>query len=86
MRKNINCCRVCGYELLDPPWGKDGHSPTWDFCPCCGTEFGYQDATPISVRRKRENWISNGKKWFDASKKPADWNFDEQRKNILSDF
>ena len=37
-------CRVCGLLSSDPPWGYDGVSPTFDFCPCCGVEFGYEDA------------------------------------------
>ncbi|MDR6496626.1 hypothetical protein J2797_006553 [Paraburkholderia terricola] len=80
-RKNDHC-RVCGYEVSEPPWGEDGDSPTWDICPCCGTEFGYEDCTPASAQKKRELWISSGEKWFDASKKPMDWNYDGQRFNI----
>jgi len=86
MHKRDNYCRVCGYELNDPPWGDDGCSPTWDICPCCGTEFGYEDCTPASARKTRAKWISNGKKWFDASKKPADWSFDRQQENIPDEF
>jgi len=86
MHKPDNHCRVCGYELLEPPWGEDSRSPTWDFCPCCGTEFGYQDCTPMSARRMRENWISSGMKWSEPAKKPANWDFDRQRANIPDGF
>jgi hypothetical protein len=86
MRKRDNNCRVCGYELLAPPWGHDGHSPTWEICPCCGTEFGYEDCTPASARNMREKWILSGKKWFDVSKKPNDWSFDRQQENIPDEF
>lgn len=86
MHRTDNSCRVCGYGLGTPPWGDDGKSPTWDICPCCGTEFGYEDCTPASAKRKREEWVANEKKWFDARQKPADWNFELQRLNIPDDF
>jgi len=34
----------------------------------------------------RAKWISNGKNWFDESKKPMDWSFDNQQKNIPAEF
>lgn len=86
VHRNDNHCRVCGYELLEPPWGNDGRSPTWDICPCCGTEFGYEDCTPESARKMRQEWISNGKKWFDETKMPKDWDFDHQRGCIPDEF
>lgn len=86
MHRNDNHCRVCGYELSFSPWGEDGESPTWDICPCCGTEFGYEDCTRASARKKREKWISSGKKWFKEREKPTDWNYEEQSINIPADF
>lgn len=47
-------CRVCGLHIDDLPWGQDGNSPTYDICPCCGVEFGYEDYTAESARRYRE--------------------------------
>jgi hypothetical protein len=82
MHKANNYCRVCGYELSVPPWGIDNNSPTWEICPCCGTEFGYEDCTPMSVRKKREEWILNGKKWFYERKKPTNWDYSIQCMNI----
>lgn len=86
VHKKDNHCRVCGYGLPIPPWGADGRSPTWEICPCCGTEFGYEDCTPTSTRSAREKWIANGKKWFDATKKPANWSFDSQSEDIPDEF
>ena len=57
-------CRVCGLLQSDPPWGYDGVSPTFDFCPCCGVEFGYEDALPLGAQRWREKWIANGAEWM----------------------
>jgi hypothetical protein len=49
-------------------------------------EANKTDCTPASARKKREQWILSGKKWFDARKKPADWNYDRQRMNIPDEF
>ncbi|MEJ5153009.1 hypothetical protein [Comamonas sp. MYb396] len=79
-------CRVCGYLLNDPPWGEDGCSPTWSLCPCCGTEFGYEDATPASIKRKRIDWISGGAKWFEPRLMPVGWSFEIQSLGIPEKF
>jgi hypothetical protein len=71
-------CRVCGLLQSEPPWGCDGTSPTYDYCPCCGVEFGYGDASPAAVQRWRENWIAKGAKWAEPEEKPANWNMQEQ--------
>ncbi len=86
MHKISNNCRVCGYELDSPPWGEGGDEPTWDICPCCGTEFGYEDCTLESTRARREGWVSGGMRWFDRKKKPMDWSFEEQYKKISRNF
>lgn len=41
-------CRVCGFQAGDPPWGQDGLTPLFEHCPRW-VEWGYQDATPVSV-------------------------------------
>ena len=53
-------CRVCGLRQAEPPWGRDGASPTFDFCPCCGIEFGYHDASVEGARRARRAWLERG--------------------------
>ncbi|GAA4975489.1 hypothetical protein HD597_009443 [Nonomuraea thailandensis] len=71
-------CRVCG--LLQPglPWGEDDKTPSWDICDCCGSEFGYHDSTPTGVLRARNAWIAKGCPWFEESKRPPDWDMEEQ--------
>ncbi|MEM5370068.1 hypothetical protein V4C53_29075 [Paraburkholderia azotifigens] len=81
-----NNCRVCGYELAYPPWGDDGEDPSWEICPCCGTEFGYEDCTPVSAKRKREQWIAAGCPWFDRKKKSLDWDLKRQCEHIPEVF
>ena len=46
-------CRVCGYRSDEPPWGDDGRSPSFNHCPCCGVEWGYQDLLPTAAERFR---------------------------------
>jgi hypothetical protein len=79
-------CRVCGFQLLDPPWGEDGCTPTFEYCPCCGVEFGYQDSTPSSTRRYRKQWITRGMPWDLEDAKPDQWDSASQLKHIPIDF
>ncbi|PRX63213.1 hypothetical protein B0I32_111207 [Nonomuraea fuscirosea] len=71
-------CRVCGLLQATPPWGDDGRSPTWEICACCGTEFGYQDATPAGVLRARQAWTAKGYPWFQESERPPGWRAEDQ--------
>ena len=79
-------CRVCGLLLEEPPWGLDGRTPLFNFCPCCGVEFGYQDATPLGARRFREAWLASGAQWEDPQLRPAIWDVLEQLRNVPKDF
>ncbi|MBB2987548.1 hypothetical protein [Terracoccus luteus] len=60
-------CRVCGNQDLDLPWGADGRTPSFAFCPCCGVEWGYQDSSPVGAARFREAWLSVGAPWRDPA-------------------
>jgi hypothetical protein len=56
-------CPVCGFhDLAEPPYDELG-CPTYAICPCCGTEFGYDDAT-AKHRELRARWVSNGMPWW----------------------
>ena len=78
----MNFCRVCGLFIDSLPWGKDGKSPTYEICPCCGVEFGYEDYTVKSAKNYRSLWTRQGCKWFNLREKPSNWNLEEQMKNI----
>ncbi|MDX2242976.1 MAG: hypothetical protein NW224_20035 [Leptolyngbyaceae cyanobacterium bins.302] len=82
---HIYRCRVCGFLHEEPPWGDDGKTPTFNICECCGTEFGYEDATPKAIQSARKNWLSNGAKWYLPEFRPSDWDLSEQLKNIPKD-
>lgn len=84
--KEVMYCRVCGLKQGEPPWGEDGRSPTYDYCACCGVEFGYGDATVEACRRWREKWIEGGKKWSKPDKMPSEWSFLEQIRKVPRSF
>jgi hypothetical protein len=56
-------CRVCGYESDSPSWGEDGRTPSFEICPCCGVEWGYEDSLREGVLAHREAWFADGAKW-----------------------
>lgn len=82
----VMSCRVCGLLQQTPPWGPAGNKPSFNICPCCGTEFGYDDATLAGVMRKRAIWRDEGAEWFIPAEKPANWSLTEQMQNIPSDY
>ena len=68
MQKVIYQCPVCGYaELPRPP--RD-----YLICPCCGTEFGYDDFAAVH-EQLRQRWMASGAPWFSNSQPaPIGWN------------
>jgi len=66
-------CPVCGYpELEEPPYDEFGCS-SFGLCPCCGTHFGYDDATSAHVEL-RKIWISRGMPWWSTAQvRPVDF-------------
>lgn len=59
-------CPVCLYDRLPYP-PSDYH-----ICPCCGTEFGNDDAD-VSHAELRQRWIAAGAPWF-YENPPEAWN------------
>jgi hypothetical protein len=57
---------VCGYQKLPYP-PQDYH-----ICPCCGTEFGNDDAE-LSHPQLTELWVAAGAPWFYRNA-PDYWN------------
>jgi hypothetical protein len=69
-------CLVCGTDdeaFGDPPWGSSGQDPSYDFCVCCGVEFGYGDASIKGIRRWRDRWVSGGMEWREPTCRPEAW-------------
>jgi hypothetical protein len=79
-------CRVCGYRSEEPTWGDDGQTPSFEFCPCCGVQHGYEDATDIAVKNFRKKWIAAGAKWDDIGSKQEDWSLETQLQNVPESF
>ncbi|MBD2515561.1 hypothetical protein H6G93_11155 [Nostoc sp. FACHB-973] len=76
-----NVCPVCGYLYLKyPPYDEYG-CPSSEVCPCCGTEFGYDDANNTH-EELRNKWIEKGMQWLMEEQKPMDWDVIIQLKAI----
>lgn len=72
-------CPTCGYPNLErPAWNPDNGVPSFDICPSCGCEFGYDDATLKAREKYREKWIRNGALWYKPDLKPKGWNLQQQ--------
>jgi hypothetical protein len=72
-------CPACGFQLDFKPWEET--SASFEICPSCGIQFGYDDAGPDDRRtyydQWRHNWQAGGSKWW--SKRPCPSNFDASR-------
>jgi len=81
-------CPVCGFGLWFEPWRAG--SPADEICPCCGIQFGYDDAAggreearPDVYRRWREDWVRSGMPWRGAGEPPpTDWDPRAQLRRI----
>lgn len=81
----MNKCPVCGYGGLHEEPFDDADAPSYEICPCCGTEFGYHDAkTPH--RALRQKWIAKGSPWHSRVKpSPQGWDPAEQLRSLTAD-
>ena len=71
-------CPVCGYDHLPRPAYDDGGAASFQICPCCGVQFGYQD-TNFPHAGLRRIWLAEGGGWFrEVTPPPANWNALEQ--------
>lgn len=86
-RRELHVCRVCGFFTPDYfPWGETGTSATFDFCACCGVEFGYEDFTVRGCRVTRKKWFERGTPWFEPEFRPDDWDPQTQLDQIPQRF
>jgi len=80
LAKGSDICFVCGCIGVE---SRDAFNcSTFNICPCCGAEFGYEDYTLESTRRYRAAWLASGATWRDSEAKPAKWDVDTQLANI----
>ena len=49
-------CRICNFDNgIKGVRDKYGY-PTYNICPNCGVEFGYEDSTDTSIKKYKEKW------------------------------
>jgi hypothetical protein len=53
-------CNICGYPNLRLPPRDETGASHFNICPCCGCEFGYEDATPLAGITYRKNGSKMG--------------------------
>jgi hypothetical protein len=79
-------CPICGYpNLLEPPCDPSG-AASFEICPCCGGELGYNNATIKGLEIYRNQWLATGAHWFDESLRPVNWDIQKQLSNIGIDL
>jgi hypothetical protein len=72
-------CPVCGYPyLMEIPWSEQ-ELASYDICPSCGIEFGYDDdqyacghpGTREELQEQwRDEWVKWGMRWFSRQVSP----------------
>jgi hypothetical protein len=76
-------CPVCGFLGLKEPAFNQQNIPSYEICPCCGFEFGFDgnnNQETFAAFRKR--WLEKGGQWFMESLKPKDWDMQKQLDNL----
>ena len=66
----FEACPVCRYEGPDAAAYEEIGCPTYEICPCCGTQFGYDDFA-LTHAELRARWIEGGAKWWASRPAPA---------------
>jgi hypothetical protein len=81
-------CPACGFSLGFKLW--DGDLASFEICPCCFMQFGYDDfAGGDALRREqmysewRHRWIAEGHPWRGAATPPAGWDARKQLSDNL---
>jgi hypothetical protein len=76
---------VCGYDaLLEPAYDEKGCA-SFEICPCCGTEFGYDDSS-TRHRDLQEKWVAGGSRWWSkAQPPPSGWDPKAQLRKVKAD-
>lgn len=69
-------CPVCGWPKLHEPPRNESGGASFELCPCCGFEFGFDDDDQgLTYEQARARWIAAGMKWWSSSRKaPRGWN------------
>ena len=86
VKENEKVCLVCGYDkLCAPPYDQHGRR-SFEICPCCGFEFGFDDDSEgLTHTEYKGKWIATGAEWFDTDARPEVWDLDKQLKRMEND-
>ncbi|MFC1709136.1 hypothetical protein ACFL2J_03640 [Candidatus Omnitrophota bacterium] len=76
-------CPICGFNgLKESPYSK-ANEPSYEICPCCGFEFGFDRGESVKEYQSfRRKWIEGGANWLVLDRKPEDWDLNRQLDNI----
>jgi hypothetical protein len=77
-------CLVCGFPDLDEPPRDEAGVPSYEICPSCGFEYGFDDDhSGFTYAQWRAKWIEDGMQWWSSAHEPsAGWNAAKQLKAI----
>jgi hypothetical protein len=75
----INHCPVCGYGPLAESYSSTQELRwSYDICPCCGCEYGYDDHEQHFL-----GWQNRGCPWLHPGQMPDNWQLESQLPNII---
>jgi hypothetical protein len=75
----ISHCPLCGFgPLRDTYVSVQEFRYSFDLCPCCGCEYGYDDTLKYF-----DEWLAGGCRWFNPGERSADWSLDKQVANQI---
>jgi len=77
-------CSVCGFDDLEESPYEKNDLPSYEICPCCGFEPGFNSGQNKEETYKiyRDQWVQSGAQWFIADKKPKHWSLNKQLGNL----
>jgi len=80
-------CPSCGYCYLKLPPHRNPGGASYEICPCCGIQFGYDDDDRgITYAQWLEDWIVKGMPWFSKSiPPPKGWVPEDQLSQMILD-
>ena len=83
MSKISYTCPVCGFTgLAESPYTQK-NEPSYEICPCCGFEFGFDSVGNKGLFIEfRQRWIKNGAQWFIQRLRPENWDLEAQLMNV----
>ncbi len=74
---SIEYCPVCGFGNLSESYANAQElRHSFDICPCCGCEYGYDDH-----EAHYKKWSEAGFPWFHPKLKPLNWSIASQLAN-----